>query len=115
MLYNNVIILLLFFPLKFTENIIIGHLTILFKCIHENPEGRLPMLSSTLHLQPILHLFDTPSISIRICSKVVSSQLLVIMDETATACLRLKADEASRLVELLCIASEKGEAYQKDF
>ena len=68
------------------------------------------MLSSTLHLKPILHLFDTPSISIRICSKTVSSLLLIFMDETATACLRLKADEASRLIELLCIANKKGEA-----
>lgn len=68
------------------------------------------MLSSILHLKPILHLFEAPSISTRICSKTVSSLLLVIMDESAKARLRLKADEASRLIKLLCIASETGEA-----
>ena len=101
---------ILFSPLKFTENIITGHLAILFKCIYENPEGMLPMLSGVLYLKTIIQFFDTPCMSIQICSKTVSSLVLVIMDDTAKACLKLKADEASRLIELLCIAGEKGEA-----
>ena len=105
-----IVFVLLLSSLKFTENIITGHLAILFKCIHENQEGILPMLSGVFHLKTIIQFSDTPCMCIQICSKTVSSLLLVIMDDAAKACLELKVDEASRLTELLSIANEQGEA-----
>lgn len=48
--------------------------------------------------------------SVRICSKTLLSLLLVIMDDNDMTYLQLQADEASRLVELLCIATKEGES-----
>lgn len=90
-----------------------GHLAILFNCIYENPEEMFPMISKALYLKPIIAITNAPNLSIRICSKVVVSLLWVVMEDTTANykdCLNLKLDEASRLIELLCIAMKEGEA-----
>lgn len=68
------------------------------------------MLSQALCLKSIMCVINTPNMSVRICSKTVLSLLLVIMDDTDMVYLQLKIDEASRLIELLCIATKEGEA-----
>ena len=48
----------------------------------------------------------------RICSKTVLSLLLAILNDTVKPSLELKADEASRLIEMLSIAVKESEALE---
>ena len=87
-----------------------GHLAILFKCVYDNPEGMLPMLFKTDFLKTMMPLVNAPDQTLRICSKTLLSLLLSILNDTVKPCLELKADEASRLIELLSIATKESEA-----
>lgn len=68
------------------------------------------MLSKSLFLKSILHVLDAPKKSIQISAKMVMSQLLLIMDDSDKAHLKLTADEVTHLINLLTIASREGEA-----
>lgn len=68
------------------------------------------MLSQALCLKSIVCVTSAPSMSVRITSKIVLSLLLVFMDEADLAHLQLKVDEASHLVQLLCVATSEGQA-----
>lgn len=95
---------------QFTHHIVSGHLAILFKCVYENPEGMLPMLFKADLVKTIMPLVNSPDQTLRICSKTVVSLLLAILDDTVMPFLNLKADEASRLIELLSIATKESRA-----
>lgn len=100
----------LFYCTQFTHHIMNGHLAILFQCVYDNPEGMLPMLFKADFVKTMMPLINAPDQTLRICSKTVLSLLLAIIDDTVMPCLKLKTDEASRLIELLSIATKESEA-----
>ena len=100
----------LFYCTQFTHHIVNGHLAILFKCVYDNPEGMLPMLFKADFVKTMMSLIDAPDQTLRICSKTVLSLLLASLNDTVKPFLELKADEASRLIEMLSIAVKESEA-----
>ena len=110
MYHVQCVILYPFYCTQFTHHIMNGHLAILFKCVNENPEGMLPILFKADFVKTTMPLVNAPDQTLRICSKTVLSLLLAILNDTVKPCLELKADEASRLIELLSIAIKESEA-----